>query len=710
MDSILYYICIPLGVLMKWCWQLVGNYGAAIIMFTLATKIVLLPLSVWIHKNNILMVKLQPDINMIKVRNFGNADIIADEQEALFKKHKYHPMLSLVPLALQIVLLLGVVYIINRPLSYLFGISDGVVTALAQAVGANTESSSFQLEILAAVKNGTLTSGSVVTGVDPSVVSDVVSRVSVFDLTFCGLDLTGVPTVVQGMYYLVPLVSGLSSLVLCLAQNASNVLQHEQSKINKYGTMLLSVAISLYLGFFVPVGTATYWTFGNIFSIIQMYILNAVIAPKKYVDYGALERSRAELKKLEELEPVGKKDAKWRENKKREKQDYKKFFKIINKHLVIYSEKSGFYKYFKDIIDELTARSNIIVHYITNDPDDIIFKVAQTNKQIKPYYIGIKKLIPLMMKLESDMVVMTTPELDKYYLKKSMMKKDIEYVYIPHALMSMHMGMKEGSLDAFETVFCAGEHIRREVEATVKCYGLPQKTLVNFGYPLVDELLEEGKREKATHKTDGRREILIAPTWNEDCILDSCIDEMLTSLLCDDYHITVRPHPEYVKRYGPRMNAIVEKWADRVGDGLTFELDFSANRSIYSADIMITDWSGISFEYSFATKRPVLFVNTKMKVLNPNWERIGCEPIEITLRNEIGASIEKSEVVNVGKHVEYLLAHGAEYEDSIERALHKVVYNVGSAGRVGAGYILKSLSEKAKCRQSGKTLDNRSDT
>ena len=40
MDQLLYYICIPLGILMKWCWQLVGNYGVAIILFTLVTKIV----------------------------------------------------------------------------------------------------------------------------------------------------------------------------------------------------------------------------------------------------------------------------------------------------------------------------------------------------------------------------------------------------------------------------------------------------------------------------------------------------------------------------------------------------------------------------------------------------------------------------------------------------------------------------------------------
>ena len=43
MDTVLYYVCIPLGILMKWCWQLVENYGVAIILFTLATKLVLLP-------------------------------------------------------------------------------------------------------------------------------------------------------------------------------------------------------------------------------------------------------------------------------------------------------------------------------------------------------------------------------------------------------------------------------------------------------------------------------------------------------------------------------------------------------------------------------------------------------------------------------------------------------------------------------------------
>ena len=694
MNGILYYICIPLGWLMKLCWQLIGDYGLAIILFTLVMKVVLLPVSVWTHHNSINMVKIQPDINFLKVKYFGDGDTIADEQAKLFKKAKYRPMLSLVPLILQMVLLMGVVYIINRPLDYLFGVSKEMSLALADLIGANTESSSYQLEIVRAIQSGTISAESVIAGYDRAAIASVVDAVKGFDLVFLGFDLATVPTAVWGVYTIIPILAGFSSWVLCFTQNLSNVLQHEQSKANKYGIMAFSVGLSLYLGCFVPSGIALYWMAGNILSVVQMYTLNAIISPKKYVDYDALERSRAELKKLRDLEPVVKKDAVWRENRRRERQDYKKFSKIVNKHFVIYSEKSGFYKYFKGVIEQLTARSNITIHYVTNDPNDVIFEVAKTNTQIKPYYIGLKKTIPLMMRLETDMMLMTTPDLDKYYLKRSIMKKDIEYVYINHGLSSSHMGLKEGALDAFDTVICSGPHISREVRAMQEHYDLPPKNIVEAGFPFGDELIKLGDEERANHKIGARREILIAPTWNEDNILDSCIGNLLDSLLCDEYHITVRPHPEYVKRYGSRMQAIVDQYADKVGDGLTFDLDFSTSRSIYSSDLIITDWSGVGLEFSVATKRPALYVNTKMKVLNENWEKLGCIPVELSMRDVMGMSISKEQTADAKTYANELLTNSEKYEKIIEDAIPSILYNVGSSAKVAATYILKSLTEK----------------
>jgi len=264
------------------------------------------------------------------------------------------------------------------------------------------------------------------------------------------------------------------------------------------------------------------------------------------------------------------------------------------------------------------------------------------------------------------------------------------------------MGFREGALDAFDTVFCAGPHNEKEIRATERVYGLPEKTLVRFGYPLVEKLIEAGAKERETHTRTGRKEILIAPSWNEDNLLDSCIDQLIEGLMCEEYHITVRPHPEYVKRYPARMQAIVDRFADRVGDGLVFELDFSGNKSIYSADLLITDWSGISVEYCFATKRPAIFVNTKMKVLNPNWQNIGCEPVEISLRNLVGIAIDKDETANIGAVAADLFVRGSEYEKKIEDLLGEFLFNIGSAEKAGADYILNSLRAKAENRKNKK--------
>ena len=694
--DIMYYICIPFGYLMKWCWQIVGNYGWAIVLFTLATKIVLLPFSVWVHKNSINMVKIQPAVNFLKANHYGDMDTFADEQAKLFKKENYHPLLSLIPLILQIVLLLGVVQTIYHPLDYLFGVDANVIRALAEAIQANTEDSSYQLMIVDAIQNGVITSSTVIPGVSAEALAAVISSVQDFDISFLGINLLTVPSAVWGAYVLVPVVAGISSWLLCFTQNRSNVIQHEQGKLSKYGLMVVSVGISLDLGIGGPAGIAMYWVAGNILSIVQMYILNAVINPKKYVDYEELEKSRMALEELEKLDGDNKNSPEYKENAAREKKDYKRFFSIVNKHVVFYSEKSGFYKYFEAIIDALLKKSSVTIHYVTNDPHDVIFDIAKEQPRIKPYYIGLKKLIPLMMKLEADVVVMTTPDFNKYYIKRSLMKKDVEYIYVPHDMMSVHMGFREGALDEFSTIFCTGAHVAREVRATEQVYGLPEKTLVEFGYPFADKLIEAGEKERAEHVSTGKKEILIAPSWQEDNLLDSCIDTLIDKLYCEDYHLIVRPHPEYVKRYSARMNALVEKYRDKTGENLSFELDFSRNKSVYASDLLITDWSGIALEYCFATKRPAVFVNTKLKCMNENWEKIGLTPVEITLRDQVGVSVNKEDVDHCDEIVRRLLNSSAEYEKIIEETLQNHLYNIGHAGEAGAKYILKSLKAKKK--------------
>lgn len=685
MNTLMYYICYPLGYVMKWCWELLGNYGLAIILFTLCTKLILLPVSIWVHKNSIKMVMIQPDINFIKAKFYGDRERIAEEETAMQKKKGYSPFATVVPLLLQLLLLTAVLYIVKQPLTNVLHMSSETVASLAGSLGIGSEN---QLEIIKAIQSGAATDASF---------DAVVSQIKPLDLSFMGLSLGAEPYKAWGFYSLVPVVAGISSLLLCWVMNATNVLQVEQGKFSKYGTTVLSVGISLFLGFFVYTGVALYWVASNVFAIVQQYILNAVISPKKYVDYERLEESRKALADIERLGDGKEKDARAKENAKREKADYKRFFKIVNKHFVIYSERSGFYKYFESLINGLKKKSNITIHYVTSDPDDAVFKLAETDSKIKPYYIGQKKLITLMMRMDADIVAMTTPDLDNYYIKRSLVRKDVEYIYVPHDMMSVHMGFRKAALDHFDTIFCTGDHVAREVRKTEQVYSLPEKTLVKFGYPL-EEKLEKAYEDmdKTPHK---KREILIGPSWQEDNLLDSCVDTLIEQLMCDENHITVRPHPEYVKRYPEKIKLLTEKYAGVPDEKLTFELDFTTNRSTYSSDLLITDWSAIAYEFCFSTKKPVLFVNTKIKMENPEWEKLGLTPAEIYLRNEVGVALEKSELDRTKAVADELMASGEKYKEKITALLHEHLYSYGTDGAEGVRYILRRLAEIQKNRK-----------
>ena len=88
MGMILSWIAFPLGFVMKWCYSLFSAYGLAILLFTLISKIIILPVGIWVHKNAIKIVEIQPAINRLKAKFYGDKERIGEEQAKLFKKKK----------------------------------------------------------------------------------------------------------------------------------------------------------------------------------------------------------------------------------------------------------------------------------------------------------------------------------------------------------------------------------------------------------------------------------------------------------------------------------------------------------------------------------------------------------------------------------------------------------------------------------------------
>lgn len=617
----------PLSWLMAQCYELMRNYGLAIVLFTLLTKVVLFPVSAWVHKNGITMVRIMPELNRIKIDHFGDGDAIAEAQQELYKREHYHALASTIPMFIQLILLVGVISAVRTWLS-------GATTAL-----------------------------------------------------------TWVPSETGGLTLLMPVAAGLSALALGFAQNHFNPLQREQSPASQWSTNGVSIAISLILGAFVPLGVGVYWIASNLLSIVQQLLLNALIPPKKYIDYDALSASKKELEGMQKLGGNAS-----REDRAREKADYKRFFSIANKHLVFYSESGGFYKYFEDIIEYVLAHSNVAIHYITSDPKDGIFEKAKQEKRIKPYYIGEKRLITLMMKMDADIVVMTMPDLENYHFKRSYTRKDVEYVYVFHYPLSTHMVLPKGALDHYDTILCIGTFQFEEIRKAEEIYGLPAKKLLACGYGQLEKLLRSyAAMPKAQRE---RPKVLLAPSWQKDNILDSCVDSILSELLGKGFQIVVRPHPEYMKRYHARMNAIVERYKDKVGDELQFELDFTSNVSIFDSDVVISDWSGTAYEAAFVTLKPAVFIDTPPKINNPEYERLGVIPLELSLRDQVGIRVDPTHVEGLSERIRELIKDRERYASEIAAIRDRLIANIGSSGQAGGDYLLTRLQELASARAS----------
>ncbi len=618
------------------CYTICKNYGFAIVLFTLFSKILLLPVSVWVQKNSIKMVRIMPEINRIKAKYFGDKDTIAEEEQKIYKREGYNAFISIIPTFIQIIILIGLITTIRT------NINEGT-----------------------------------------------------YDTRFFGIDLSLVPAVQKGSLLLAPILAALSAFILCLVQNRSNVLQTEQGKGMKYGTMAFSVGLSLYLGLFVPVGVVVYWVASNVFSIIQQYLLNSAINPRNYINYAELEASRKELESLGNIEGITKRTT---EEIKREKADYKKFFSVSNKHLVFYSEGSGFYKYFKGVIEYILTNTNVTIHYITSDANDIIFRLAEDNPQIKPYYIGEKKLITLMMKMDADIVVMTMPDLENYHIKRSYIRKDIQYIFIPHSMCSLNLTMRKASIDHFDTIFCTGKHQTEETIKTEKVYHLPAKKLIEWGYCLLDEMRDN--YWKAGRTESEKKTILIAPSWQKDNIVDSCLDQILEALRNSGYRIIVRPHPQHVKHQPERMEMLKTKFADDAS--IEIQTDFSSNDTVFNADMMITDWSGIAYEYSFTTYKPVLFIDTPVKIMNPEYQMIDTVPFNIWMRYVLGKVIKPEEVSHIRAVIDEMIRSKEQYRDTIKQYAYEYVYNLDHSSEVGAKYIISELQRIIKERGNNK--------
>ena len=353
--------------------------------------------------------------------------------------------------------------------------------------------------------------------------------------------------------------------------------------------------------------------------------------------------------------------------------------KKSNKLVTFYSEGKNYWPYLKGMINYLLSESDIPIHYITSDKDDPGLDKKSINYHTLLIDDGYMRDW-LFKNLNTYALITTMPDIDNFQLKKSPATN--YYIYTQHSLMSPNCSYRKGSFDNYDIVFCSGKYMIDEIRAAEKFYSLKKKELVCHGYTRLDSLISEYSKFKKNTKLSEQKDILFAPSWNKEGVLNSPLAEtIIENSINQGFKITLRPHPESFKYSNDRINNILKNFSHN--KSFKFENNIVDNHSLFKSDILITDWSGISLEYAFSMKKPVLYIDTPQKILNEDYHKFEIQAFEAYVREKIGVIWDGSSSIDALLKNHYI----KDYD------YNKDIFNVEKADEVGSKYIM-SLVKK----------------
>ena len=301
------FIQIPFGYVLEFFYNFFSNYGIALILFSLAVKLLLLPVSAKSKKSMMKTTRLQPKVKQIELACGDDKAKYQQEVQKLYKEEgasmtggclwAFIPLLILIPLY----------NVIREPLEYLLRLSSEQITAAKEALAALEGVSVDKLDVYwqyRAASNAAL----------------LPEGVEALNFFFCGIDLGLKPDwKVWKMHSwaeiggaIIPLVSGgLNYLSMFVSQKMNNTVVRDENgekdeaaakaaSSGKFMNLLMPL-MSVWFGFIMPLGISIYWIAQSIFGIVQDYFLTKHYR-KIYDAEDAVKREKAAQRAAEEAE------------------------------------------------------------------------------------------------------------------------------------------------------------------------------------------------------------------------------------------------------------------------------------------------------------------------------------------------------------------------------------------------------------------------
>jgi YidC/Oxa1 family membrane protein insertase len=373
------------------------------------------------------------------------------------------------------------------------------------------------------------------------------------------------------------------------------------------------------------------------------------------------------------------------------------------RNIVFYSESGQDWHYFEPLIEVLNAELGRRVTYVTSDRADP--GLHRQHELFSAIHIPAGFFLTLHFNMQkADVVVLTMMDLDNFQLKKSI--NPVHYIYLFHSLGSTHMVDHANSYDAYDSLFCVGPHHVQELRKRESMTGLAARNLFEYGHPRLESLMAAAQsyqqnRVSESSKPDRKPVVLIAPTWGEQSIFNTCGEELTALLLDAGYHVIVRPHYQTLQLTPDVMDQLKAKFADR--DNFEYQDRMGESDTLFRSDLLICDWSAMAIEYALGLEKPVLFVDLPRRVRNPEWQAFDIEPREVAIRELAGDILSPSRLAEAPEKIARLIDIQDEFRQRMQDLRSEMIFNIGSSIAAGAREIARLADENAGARRAGKS-------
>ena len=349
------------------------------------------------------------------------------------------------------------------------------------------------------------------------------------------------------------------------------------------------------------------------------------------------------------------------------------------KDIVIYSEDKRYWTTFKGILDELEKRK-VHATYLAGSEDDPLLKESYEYVETKVIGLGNKAYARLNF-LNACICLSTTPGLDVYQWKRS---KNVDwYVHITHALGPGIAYRMFGTQFYDALLFCSDRFtpMHRKLEAK---RGATPKEMVTVGQTYMDYLME--RKAKTPAPPHEGTTVLVAPSWGPTSLLNRLGEALLDSLIATGFDITLRPHPQSFISEKPLMERLQAKYSE--SEHFHWNRDADNFDILNASDILISDFSGVLFDYAFVFGKPVIYAGglPDLQATDEAWLD---EPNRaMMMLTSLGKELKEADIPSLGSTITEMIGSD-KYATSIKSTRDTYWQNQGHAAESVADYLIK---------------------